>query len=87
MQILAHRGYWQNRKEQNTKEAFIRAFGMGSGVETDLRDCNGEVVISHDMPVSDASIMCLESFFELYKKQGEERWSGKTRQMIKGCLN
>ena len=48
--ILAHRGYWKKEEEKNTKEAFKRAFDCGFGVETDLRDIKGEIVISHDMP-------------------------------------
>lgn len=48
--ILAHRGYWKKEEEKNTKEAFKRAFDCGFGIETDLRDIKGEIVISHDMP-------------------------------------
>ena len=48
--ILAHRGYWKKEEEKNTKEAFKKAFDCGFGVETDLRDIKGEIVISHDMP-------------------------------------
>lgn len=53
MDILAHRGYWQSEKEKNTKEAFVRAFDNGFGVETDLRDIKGKIVISHNMPFGD----------------------------------
>lgn len=48
--ILAHRGYWKTEKEKNTKMAFERAFDNGFGIETDLRDICGKIVISHDMP-------------------------------------
>ncbi|MDF7667515.1 hypothetical protein PT273_06610 [Orbaceae bacterium ESL0727] len=51
MIILSHRGYWQTVEERNTKVAFIRSFDLGFGTETDLRDSNGQIVISHDMPV------------------------------------
>lgn len=50
MIILSHRGYWKNLKERNQKVAFERSFDLGFGTETDLRDCGGEIVISHDMP-------------------------------------
>lgn len=50
MQILSHRGYWQNLEERNTKKAFERSFEAGFGTETDLRDICGKIVISHDMP-------------------------------------
>lgn len=49
--ILAHRGYWNEEIEKNTKIAFERAFDCGFGIETDLRDIKGEIVISHNMPV------------------------------------
>jgi len=50
MKILSHRGYWVEETEKNTKTAFLRSFGLGFGTETDLRDCNGNLVISHDPP-------------------------------------
>lgn len=48
MIILAHRGYWTSKDEQNTAAAIERAFLGGYGVETDLRDRDGTVVVSHD---------------------------------------
>lgn len=48
--ILAHRGYWKAEEEKNTKVAFKRAFDSGFGIETDLRDICGKIVISHNMP-------------------------------------
>ncbi len=48
--IIAHRGFWSKPEEKNTKEAFKRALNNGFGIETDLRDFNGEIVISHDIP-------------------------------------
>lgn len=51
MIILSHRGYWKDfEKEGNKRKAFERSFDMGFGTETDIRDFNGEIVISHDMP-------------------------------------
>lgn len=50
MQILSHRGYWKEPAEKNGVTAFERSFGLGFGTETDVRDCRGELVISHDMP-------------------------------------
>ena len=50
VEILAHRGWWMRESEKNTKTAFERAFNSGFGVETDLRDIKGEIVISHNMP-------------------------------------
>lgn len=52
MIILAHRGWWQQPAEKNSKTAFDRAFKAGYGVETDLRDGLGTVYISHDLPTT-----------------------------------
>ena len=48
--IIAHRGFWSTPDEKNSSIAFKRAFSKGYGVETDLRDLKGEIVISHNMP-------------------------------------
>jgi glycerophosphoryl diester phosphodiesterase len=48
MKILAHRGWWLAPHERNTLSAFDKAFASGHGVELDVRDLNGELVISHD---------------------------------------
>lgn len=50
MHIIAHRGMWDRPEEQNTLEAFARAFSAGFGIETDVRDCAGRLVISHNPP-------------------------------------
>jgi hypothetical protein len=51
MKILSHRGYWNEAILKNTIGAFERSFSLGFGTETDLRDYNGELVISHDPPI------------------------------------
>jgi len=50
MKVISHRGYWKVSVEKNTSTAFQRSFELGFGTETDVRDCCGELVISHDMP-------------------------------------
>lgn len=50
MEIISHRGYWIQLEERNQPVAFNRSFEMGFGTETDVRDCAGRLVISHDMP-------------------------------------
>jgi hypothetical protein len=50
MKIIAHRGMWFNKNEQNTLVAFERALKNGFGIETDFRDFNGSLVINHDLP-------------------------------------
>lgn len=50
MNILAHRGWWQDKDERNSLRAIERALAAGYGVETDIRDCAGAIVVSHDPP-------------------------------------
>ncbi len=52
MKLLAHRGFWADGYERNSLEAIVAAGKNGYGVETDIRDRGGEVVISHDMPAA-----------------------------------
>ncbi|WP_174851144.1 PI-PLC domain-containing protein [Yersinia artesiana] len=54
MKIISHRGYWHVEDEKNTIAAFERSFSMGFGTETDIRDYNGELIISHDVPTKDS---------------------------------
>ena len=63
MEILAHRGFWQNGNEKNSVKAIHNALRNGFGFESDIRDYNGELVISHDVP-TDASAKG-EQVFEL----------------------
>lgn len=64
MIVLSHRGYWLKKEEKNNRIAFERSFHLGFGIETDVRDFNGQLVISHD-PVQ-SNCMELEELFELY---------------------
>jgi glycerophosphoryl diester phosphodiesterase len=68
VQILAHRGWWLGPDEKNSRGAFERALAAGHGIETDVRDCDGELVISHDMPHRNlrGPLMTLAQFLELY---------------------
>lgn len=50
MKYLAHRGLWNHLEEKNSMESFIRAIENGFGIETDIRDYIGKLVISHDIP-------------------------------------
>ncbi|WP_428153203.1 hypothetical protein [Brevundimonas sp.] len=64
--ILAHRGWWTSREDQNSLAALSRAFRAGFGVETDIRDCDGHLVISHDMPRY--PVLSLNDLLEEYAK-------------------
>jgi glycerophosphoryl diester phosphodiesterase len=48
--IISHRGYWSDPSERNTAGAFERSLALGFGVETDVRDDRGRLVIAHDPP-------------------------------------
>ena len=49
MKILAHRGAWNIPEEKNTINAISDAFRRGWGVETDIRDYRGRLVVAHDV--------------------------------------
>lgn len=66
MKIISHRGYWIKPKEKNTLKAFERSFDMGFGTETDLRDLNNKICISHD-PATSVNNLDIDSFSMLYK--------------------
>lgn len=63
MKIVAHRGHWLQPPEKNSLAAFVRALEGGAGIETDLRDANGTVVIAHDLPLGGE--MTLDDFLAL----------------------
>ncbi|MGL4667132.1 MAG: hypothetical protein ACRCWR_04300 [Saezia sp.] len=70
MKVLSHRGYWKTAQEKNTKEAFERSLTLGFGMETDIRDLAGELVMSHDMPLGSA--MTLKAYLDIvnsFKKE------------------
>jgi hypothetical protein len=62
MEILAHRGWWTSREDQNSLDALTRALTAGFGVETDIRDCAGRLVVSHDMPT--APLLSLDALLD-----------------------
>lgn len=70
MEIISHRGYWKDGFEKNKQIAFERSFSLGLGTETDLRDSNGHIVISHDMPTGNE--ITLSELFIMYKDNGCE---------------
>ena len=64
--ILAHRGWWTSPSEKNSAVSIERALVAGFGVETDFRDLNGKLVISHDPPTG--TPLNADWFFRLYVK-------------------
>ena len=68
MKIISHRGYWNSKPEQNSIEALTYSLDSGFGIETDIRDFNGNLVISHDLPNKNS--LALEHMFECYNERG-----------------
>jgi hypothetical protein len=66
MLILAHRGLWSQPAERNSLSALTSALAEGFGVETDVRDLGGELVVSHDPPLAGA--MPLAAFLDAYAR-------------------
>ncbi|WP_049975956.1 hypothetical protein [Azospirillum sp. B506] len=67
--ILAHRGFWIEPAEKNSRTALARAFSNGFGIETDIRDHDGLLVVSHDPPVG-PDLMTLDELLALYRRHG-----------------
>ena len=68
IEILAHRGYWRHKAEQNTPAALRDALTCGMGIETDIRDYDEGLVIAHDIP--NATSPTLEAFRSILQEEG-----------------
>jgi len=64
--ILAHRGSWGGKVARNSREALSNAILDGYGLETDIRDLDGTLVISHDPPKHSDDVIPFEWLLELY---------------------
>jgi len=62
--ILAHRGVWTRPEERNTLAALTAALEAGYGIETDLRDLDGALVVAHD-PARRAVAIPADRLFEV----------------------
>ena len=71
MNIITHRGYWSHESEKNSMKSFIKAIESGFGIETDVRDYFGELVISHDVPQEKK--ISVKDFFELYNRLSKDQ--------------
>lgn len=67
MEIISHRGYWKTPDEKNKTVAFKRSFSLGFGTETDIRDFDGELVISHD--IANQECISFDDFLNIYKME------------------
>jgi hypothetical protein len=70
MEILCHRGWWLTESEKNSEKALLRAFENGLGVEIDVRDLNGEIVIAHDPTFTATNYLKLEKVVEFWAQHG-----------------
>ena len=64
IEIIAHRGLWGSNVSPNSVEAFAEACRLGFGVEIDVRDRLGDIVVSHDMSEQDS--LKFEDFLDCY---------------------
>lgn len=69
--IVAHRGLWNIVEEKNSFNSFSQAIKGGFGIEIDVRDLNGTLVVSHDPPVTGVSYS-FESVLEFYNYMGSQ---------------
>jgi hypothetical protein len=73
MKIISHRGFWNKPAEKNSMDAFKRALLNGFGIETDFREKDGLLVISHDPPAPEKDVTYARDFFKLLtgRKDGD----------------
>lgn len=65
--VIAHRGLWTTAQlKPNSSEALAAAVDAGFGVETDVRDQLGSLVISHDPP--DGAHQGIETLLDIYRR-------------------
>ena len=55
------------KEEKNSSTAFDRSFSLNFGTETDIRDFNGDLVISHD--IANKTCLTLTEFLKIYKSK------------------
>ena len=70
MQIISHRGFWQNANDMNSICSLERSLKCNFGVETDIRDYLGEMVISHDIPSKNSPLF--EDFLKIYNNHNSK---------------
>lgn len=69
MMVLAHRGLWRHPAQRNTLGALTSALAEGFGLETDIRDHAGQLVISHDPPVN-GDLLLFDDLLDHYCRSG-----------------
>ncbi len=70
MKILAHRGYWNDVTPKNSVKSIASALDHEYGVESDVRDFQGELIISHDIANGNCpKLDHILKLFELHQDQ------------------
>lgn len=70
MKILAHRGYWNESIEKNSPKALLLALKNSYGLESDVRDYQKRLVISHN--IADQSCQDAEEVFKWLNEFGDK---------------
>lgn len=70
MKIIAHRGYWNNLVKRNSPQALLTALEKGYGFESDVRDYQKKLVISHD--IADEFSQEVEEVFKWLNEFGDK---------------
>jgi hypothetical protein len=81
--VFAHRGAWNSQVTPNSALSIQNALHNGFGVETDIRDLNGEIVISHDPCVGND----YEKFSDFVGKGSRIAINIKSDGLVKGIQN
>lgn len=63
MILIGHRGKHNDGTEPNSMDALKAGLEQGYGIETDFRDYNGKLVLSHDRPGKEAVLA--DEFFDV----------------------
>lgn len=75
MKLIAHRGYWEKKYQQNTFESILLGLIYADGVEIDLRMNEGEIIISHDHVKNNDTKIYFKDVLELSKQLPLKVWA------------
>lgn len=80
--ILAHRGLVDSYAAPNSLQAYEAAWSLGFGIELDIRDQQGSIVVAHDPPTKEASLLSLSDVLNLHRSRCPESYLALN---IKSC--
>ena len=73
IEIISHRGLWHESGEKNSLQSFKNSLCNDFGIETDIRDHDGDLVISHDIPLKNCNHLLLDELLEFYKANNYDK--------------